>query len=63
MKDKERLDVMGDEALRRIIDSIAWDDEWKGACQFLRAKLKEAYTLGKLKSGVDRIPDFNAEGF
>ena len=53
MNDKEKLDVMGDEALQRIIDSIAWDGEWKGACQFLRAKLKEAYILGKLKRGVE----------
>tara|TARA_R110002167_G_scaffold52318_2_gene151088 strand:+ start:528 stop:677 length:150 start_codon:yes stop_codon:yes gene_type:complete len=48
MNDKEKLDAMSTAALQRIIDSIAWDDEWKGACQFLRAKLKEAYTLGKL---------------
>tara|TARA_R110000737_G_scaffold84395_2_gene116934 strand:+ start:286 stop:465 length:180 start_codon:yes stop_codon:yes gene_type:complete len=59
MNDKEKLDVMGDDALQRIIDSIAWDDEWKGACQFLRAKLKEAYILGKLKRGVEDIPNFN----
>jgi len=60
MDDKQKLEQMATEALEKIIDSIAWDDQWGDACRFLRAKIREAYILGKLKQGVEKLPEFKS---